>query len=353
MTGISSLIFAAIFVSGHCWKATQHDVDVVNARETLFKSKLYPHKDFDAMTMSKDFVQPKPPKSFGKRVHAIDPNSLPKSFDSREKWASCKSLFNIRDQSQCGDCWAVAAASTLSDRMCIHTNGKFNDELSAQDITTCCPYCFSDNGCRGGDHFSAWRYWIEYGVVTGDSYGMGTGCQPYWLAPCGQHNTTYFRDCTHSTYPPDWQGTTTPWDYPYSPACSKQCQKGYAKTWDEDKKFGITAYNFWPNDTTSVMYEIMNYGPVETSFHFCHEFNNYESGIYTQANCVPHGWHAVKIVGWGEENGKPYWIVANSFGNDWGEQGFFRKLRNDCGDGDYFLDNVTGGLPRVPYNGDV
>lgn len=41
------------------------------------------------------------------------------------------------------------------------------------------------------------------------------------------------------------------------------------------------------------------------------------------------GYHAVRIVGWGEENHVKYWIVANSWGKDWGENGFFRILRNE------------------------
>ncbi|PIO63790.1 hypothetical protein TELCIR_14599 [Teladorsagia circumcincta] len=45
------------------------------------------------------------------------------------------------------------------------------------------------------------------------------------------------------------------------------------------------------------------------------------------------GSHAVKIIGWGKERDTPYWIIANSWHNDWGEKGFFRMIRgiNDCG----------------------
>ncbi|KIH63214.1 hypothetical protein ANCDUO_06489 [Ancylostoma duodenale] len=41
------------------------------------------------------------------------------------------------------------------------------------------------------------------------------------------------------------------------------------------------------------------------------------------------GAHAVKIIGWGKENDVPYWLVANSWNTDWGENGYFRILRGE------------------------
>ncbi|VDO85547.1 unnamed protein product [Haemonchus placei] len=45
------------------------------------------------------------------------------------------------------------------------------------------------------------------------------------------------------------------------------------------------------------------------------------------------GAHAIKIIGWGAENDVPYWLIANSFNDDWGEKGYFRMIRgiNECG----------------------
>ncbi|KAI1715734.1 papain family cysteine protease domain-containing protein [Ditylenchus destructor] len=46
-----------------------------------------------------------------------------------------------------------------------------------------------------------------------------------------------------------------------------------------------------------------------------------------------YGFHAVKLIGWGEDNGVPYWTLANSWNTDWGENGFFRIVRgkDECG----------------------
>ena len=70
------------------------------------------------------------------------------------------------------------------------------------------------------------------------------------------------------------------------------------------------------------------------------DFEDYAGGIYQRTTGKPAGGHAVKIVGWGVENGTKYWKVANSWNPYWGEKGFFRIVRgkNECG----IEDQVTG-----------
>ena len=68
-------------------------------------------------------------------------------------------------------------------------------------------------------------------------------------------------------------------------------------------------------------------GPVEASFHVYADFENYVSGIYHHITGSSLGGHAVRITGWGVENGTAYWRVANSWNKYWGEQGFFRIRR--------------------------
>lgn len=64
---------------------------------------------------------------------------------------------------------AVAVASTITDRLCIHSGGRIGTHISEQDLLTCCTNCGS--GCDGGDPAEAWKYWKKYGIVSGGAYG--------------------------------------------------------------------------------------------------------------------------------------------------------------------------------------
>lgn len=70
----------------------------------------------------------------------------------------------------------------------------------------------------------------------------------------------------------------------------------------------------------------------------------YKSGVYKHVSGQQLGGHAVKIYGWGTENGEDYWLIANSWSSEWGETGSFRILRgtNECG----IEAGVVGGLPK-------
>lgn len=63
------------------------------------------------------------------------------------------------------------------------------------------------------------------------------------------------------------------------------------------------------------------------------DFLTYKSGVYRHRTGQRLGLHAIKMLGWGVDNGVKYWLMANSWNSDWGENGFFRILRgeNECG----------------------
>lgn len=69
-------------------------------------------------------------------------------------------------------------------------------------------------------------------------------------------------------------------------------------------------------------------------------------GVYRYTRGEMEGGHAIKILGWGTENGIKYWLCANSWTRSWGENGLFKILRgnNEC----HIEERVIAGLPQVP-----
>ncbi len=77
----------------------------------------------------------------------------------------------------------------------------------------------------------------------------------------------------------------------------------------------------------------MTNGPVTAAFTVYEDFPTYSSGVYQHTTGSALGGHAIKIIGWGVESGTPYWTVANSWNESWGDNGTFKILRgvNHCG----------------------
>jgi cathepsin B len=254
---------------------------------------------------------------------------IPNSFDARTKWPTCKSIGTVRDQSSCGSCWAFGAVEAMSDRICIASGGKTNVMLSPADLMSCCTWTCG-NGCHGGYPKSAWEYWVRHGIVTGGSKEDASGCKPYPFMKCEHHcNGTHYPPCPHEIYP--------------TPSCHKECQAGYGKKYDDDKYHGKNAYSV-RSRVSDIQKEIMTNGPVEVAFHVYEDFEHYKGGIYQHVTGGFKGGHAVKMLGWGVDNGVDYWLIANSWNEDWGEKGFFRILRgnNECG----IEGEVVAGMPR-------
>jgi len=89
----------------------------------------------------------------------------------------------------------------------------------------------------------------------------------------------------------------------------------------------------------------MTNGPVEAAFTVYADFPTYKSGVYHHVTGSALGGHAIKILGWGVENGTAYWTVANSWNEDWGNKGFFKIKRgtDECG----IEGQVVAGLPHT------
>jgi len=93
----------------------------------------------------------------GEIVVSEAPNGFapPDAFDSATNWPACsKVIDDIRDQSNCGCCWAFGGASAASDRLCIATNASSSVPISAEAVC----FCGSSDGCDGGYLQATWSY---------------------------------------------------------------------------------------------------------------------------------------------------------------------------------------------------
>eukprot|EP01104_Vermistella_antarctica_P015552 TRINITY_DN512_c4_g1_i1.p1 TRINITY_DN512_c4_g1~~TRINITY_DN512_c4_g1_i1.p1 ORF type:complete len:335 (+),score=97.69 TRINITY_DN512_c4_g1_i1:50-1006(+) len=229
--------------------------------------------------------------------------TIPTSFDARQMWPQCPSTGVIRNQAECGSCWAFGAVESFTDRYCIAANGTENPAMSAEYIVSCDN---GDDGCQGGDAYSAWDFIKEEGLPT-------NSCQPYDIPTC----------------PPAQQPCL---NFKPTPKCVKtDCygnETGPIPTkYTVSKTFGV------PSKVAAIQTEIMTNGPVEACFTVYADFVNYKSGVYQHQTGAALGGHCVKILGWGVSSGTPYWTVANSWTTYWGDQGYFWILqgKNECG----------------------
>lgn len=263
-------------------------------------------------------------------VTAEQAAAIPDSFDSATNWPACSTIIDdIRDQSNCGCCWAFGAAEAASDRMCIASKGALLFPLSAQALC----FCSSADGCNGGDLNTPWDYIKRVGLVTGGSQGNGTFdadglCSAFSLPHCHHHGPQ-----GNDPYP-DEGSAGCPSES--SPRCPKACD---ASATAPHNVFASDKYTFsgsttvFPSDVATIQNAIMSDGPVEVAFTVYQDFENYVSGVYQPKSHTVLGGHAVKLVGWGVDTGVAYWKVANSWNPYWGEKGYFRIIRGTdaCG----------------------
>lgn len=207
---------------------------------------------------------------------------IPAAFDAREKWPQC---FNnpIYTMNNCTASWAITAASSLSNRFCISDPEQYSELiLSPQQLISCDK---QSRGCEGGDIDSVWNYIEHEGLVS-------EICFPYQA-----------------------DGTV---------ACSSK-----TKCSNETPLKGSSHCVL--NNEAAIKREVMTNGPVVAPVFLMDDFLVYKSGVYkemptaTQLSDARRQriLHAVKILGWGTYDGsKQYWIVENSFGKDWGDEGF-------------------------------
>ncbi|KAF9596257.1 hypothetical protein IFM89_008420 [Coptis chinensis] len=206
----------------------------------------------------------------------ITAEKLPSSVDWRERGA----VTSVKDQRTCGACWAFAATAAVEGINKIVTGNL--SELSAQVLLDCDNYDYYFNGnagCNGGLPDLAFEYIISSGGIVHED------------------------------------------DYPYH-ARNRYCFL------DKRNKEVVTIDDYRSIDDEKALQAVVAKQPVALSIYIKRgALTFYKSGIFT-GPCGSDSIHSMTIVGYGVDNGIKYWIVKNSWGADWGEDGYIRMERN-------------------------
>lgn len=225
-------------------------------------------------------------QSFGCVPYTSHGTSVPTSID----WTTKGVVNSVRDQGQCGSCWAFATTANAESVWAI-SSGKLLD-LSEEYLVDCATGVgYYNMGCNGGNPDSALKYMINYG------------------------------QCSESSYPYTSGVTKTAGD------CQKCSSVGVTFT---------SCYDVAPKDQLSLKASVSKQPVVIAIEADTKYFQSYSSGILTDGiKCGTNLDHAVEIVGYGTDNGIDYWKVRNSWGSSWGESGYVRIQRssstNDIG----------------------
>lgn len=303
------------------WKAAIHpgiQYDNKQALQGMCGTKM----DVQLLQAQATQQRPKNPASGGnRRLQAI-----PSFYDLRQAYPQCSSISLIRTQSNCGSCWAISAASALSDLYCINSvkAGLLKERsFSAQDMLECCSRttCGSgpNQGCNGGYVQGGYLFGLTNGIVTGENFMNYNTCKPYAFSPFNAAAALAIApSCSYACTNPTIFRTTYYADKVYT--------KGYTIL----SQFFYTV----PQTIAAAQQAIMAKGSITAAIDVYSDLMYYSSGVYQRISTSYYiGGHAIKIIGWGtDSSGLDYWIVANSWGVGWGMGGFvnFKRGTNHC-----------------------
>ena len=302
---------------------TMKMVKSINAQQLSWKAS-FNHKKHFGTTVAADrargrlgggHIQPseKEIKRFRQTLSTVGFNP-PKEYrtsDTRIGDVKCRA-YDVRDQGGCGSCYAFAATTAFSARMCHKTGGKWNIVQSPQESIDC------NNGCDGGNALSLWDALAdEKSTVAVENF-----CDPY----TGEKST-----------------------------CGGFCSNG--NTYSGVKGTVAHIGDASADGIKQIQMEVMKNGPAYISYMIYSDFNAYVSGgakgVYAKSEgATQSGGHAVTLVGWGEEDGTPYWLLQNSWGADSGDAGYvkIRRGTDECNIESWGITVVQPETPSVCPN---
>ncbi|XP_008178596.1 cathepsin B-like cysteine proteinase 5 [Acyrthosiphon pisum] len=247
----------------------------------------------EAATKSKMLYKTRDPR------YIID-NQIHKEFDARKRWPQCKTIGEVHNEGNELLSWAYAATGVFADRMCIATNGNYNQLLSTEELISCSGIKEREDGYV--NRVLVWEYFKTHGLVSGGKYNTNEGCQP-------------------SKVPTVYNSQTKI----YKRTCVEYCYGKDTINYNHDH---VKVSNHYFIRIKDIQKEVQTYGPVSVFFDLHDDLFLYKSGVYAKTEkSKDKRYHHAKLIGWGVENGVDYWLLVNSWGYEWGQNGLFKIKR--------------------------
>merc|ERR1711881_835203 len=209
----------------------------------------------------------------------------------RRDWVHKGAVSNVNNQAKRFACYAFAACGAIEGAVKLRT-GKLQ-KLSAQQIVDCSTpnSGFMNHGCKGGTMVKSYKYIIKNGLMKWEDYGYRTEL---------------------SSRP--------------------ECKLVYSHCKYKKHKVAQRIHGY-VNIRKGSEHDLKNavgMRPVSAAIDAHHRaFKLYRSGIFTLASCTTHLTHGGLMVGYGEHNGKKYWKLKNSWGSQWGQNGYGHLIRGE------------------------
>jgi len=247
-------------------------------------------------------------------------------------WRDTEAVTAIKNQGQCGSCWAFSATEAIESQLVLTTGSKFAIELSPQQIASCSPSTGSEGcqGCNGGFTEGAYEYVKSVAGLANSFY------IPYQQSLTETQDTVACMTSQVEAIDGPNQmlsgGFAAVSGYTYAtPAC--------------------TGTSLCKNQDLDQLAAALEETPVSVCVN-AGAWNSYTGGVMTSAACGSMASfeqdHCVMATGFNTTAPTPYWIVRNSWSDTWGEEGYIylEMAENTCG----LADDAT--IPTVVYDGD-
>jgi len=245
-------------------------------------------------------------------VREQKPLRSPKNID----WRFAKAVTPVKNQGQCGSCWAFSATEAIESQMILATGASYDFTLSPQQVASCSPSngTYGCLGCQGGFTEGAYDY-IKSAPGLANGFFIPYMQSLTQVTPTMACPTAKVKAITGELK--QLQGSyaqLSGYKYAVAPctsgACANQDLKGFAAALEESPLSICVNAGTW---------------------------NEYTGGVLTAAACGSMGAasqdHCVMAVGFNTTAPVPYWIVRNSWATTWGSDGYIylEMAENTCG----------------------